>query len=110
MQRRIGEDEVNLIVWLPCFDVLLYVSGGGDVGTRDSEHIVGQIKADDRRARKSRGQQLGAVSWTTAKVENPIRLELRNLNEKITRRARALVLEFHIEGGIPISHGFTGRI
>jgi hypothetical protein len=96
MQRRIGEDEVNLIVWLPCFDVLLYESGGGDAGTRDSEHIVGQIKADDRRARKGRGQQLGAVSWTTAKVENPIRLELRNLNEKITRRARALVMIFGI--------------
>ena len=78
-------------------------------GTRDSEHIVGQIKADDRRAREG-WSELGAVARTTAEVENPIRLELRNLSEKITRRARALVLEFHIEGGIPISHGFTGRI
>jgi hypothetical protein len=58
MQRRIGEDEVNLIVWLPCFDVLLYESGGDDAGTRDSEHIVGQIKADDRRARKGRGPEI----------------------------------------------------
>jgi hypothetical protein len=27
------------------------------------------------------------------------------LSEKITRRTRAFVLEFHIEGGIPIGHG-----
>ena len=36
MQRRIGEDEVNLIVWLPCFYVLLYELGGDDAGTRDA--------------------------------------------------------------------------
>jgi hypothetical protein len=43
---------------------------------------------------------------TTANPE----ARLRNLSEKITHRARPLVLEFHIEGEIPLSHGFTGRI
>ena len=67
---------------------------------RDSKHIVGQIKAGDRRARKGRGQQFRAVARTTAKVEDAAGVERRNLRDKITRCPRALVLEFHIEGGI----------
>jgi hypothetical protein len=58
---------------------------------RDSKHIVGQIKTDDRRARKGRGQQFRAVARTTAKVEDAAGVERRNLRHKITRRPRALV-------------------
>jgi hypothetical protein len=76
---------------------------------RDSKHIIGEINADDRRAGKGLSQQFCAVAWTTAKVENAIRLEIRNPTEEVTRRARALVLEFHIEGGIPIGHSSARR-
>src|ERR1700716_4286166 len=75
---------------------------------RDSKHIVGQIEAGDRRARKGRGQQFRAVARTTAKVEDAAGVERQNLRDKITRCPRALVLEFHIEGGIPIGHGSPG--
>src|SRR5580704_8429292 len=108
MQCRIGEDEVHLLYWMPGFDILLDELGDGDSSARDSKHIVGQIKADDRRARKGRGQQFRAVARTTAKVEDAAGVERRNLRDKITRCPRALALEFHIEGGIPIGHGSPG--
>jgi biopolymer transport protein ExbD len=65
--------------------------GDGDSSARDSKHIVGQIKADDRRARKGRGQQFRAVARTTAKVEDAGGVERRNLRDKITRCPRALM-------------------
>ena len=102
------EDEVRLLYWTPGFNILLDELGDGDSSARDSKHIVGQIKADDRRARKGRGQQFRAVARTTAKVEDAAGVERRNLRDKITRCPRALVLEFHIEGGIPIGHGSPG--
>ena len=68
MQRRIGEDEVWLLVRLPARDVALDEARRGRPLARVGEHGVRGVEADDSRVGKAAAQQLRAVTRTAAKI------------------------------------------
>jgi hypothetical protein len=105
LQRRVGVDQIERVIWRPCGDIGLDPRRPHAARPCLRQHLQRTVDPDDRRLGPALRQQCGRIAGPAAEIGDARRVRQGHPRQQIARRPRALVGEGQIALRLPGQSG-----